>query len=93
MGRSVSKLYNRAFKVGVGFNIALFTIFNVVSYLNAHSAVKIQFSVAPAWGFSFSRTSGDSLAFMVNIVVIASCSFIVGFLFRYLAGRANGDGS
>ena len=82
------KLYNRAFKIGVGVNIILFVILNVLSYMAAQK--RIQFSGGNSWGFPFPWTpGGDPLALIVNVTVIAMTSFALGFLFRYVSRKVS----
>ena len=86
-----SKLYNRAFKIGVGVTIFLFAVLNVISFIVAWRAdqkSQIKFSNAHLdWGVPFSWTwyTGIGLGFMLSFAVIAACSFAMGFLFRYFA--------
>ncbi len=89
------KVYNRAFKAGVGLNVTVFVILNAISFVVEKrkydsSPIKISHSRID-WGFPFAWTwdTGIGLGFMLNVAVIAISSFVVGFLFRYFLGREN----
>lgn len=88
----MSRIYSKAFKVGVAINILVFAIINTWSYAaakRAHDASNIRFAPGFDWGFPFSWfwDTGIGLGFMLNFMVIALCSFIVGFIFRSLSTK------
>lgn len=85
----MSKLYNRAFKVGVAFTIGIFAILNVASFIiskRAYDESEIRFShsrLDSGVPFSWAWDTGIGLGFMLNVAAISLCAFVVGFLFRY----------
>ncbi len=91
------KLYDKAFKIGVLFNLLLFTVLNFLSYFAAykkfHEYKNVETKIAPVgryfrWGFPFNwegngfYMTGDTIA--VNGLIIAFCGFVFGFLFRFV---------
>ena len=90
----MSRVYNKAFKIGVAFNVLIFAILNIWSLVaekRAFEASSIRLGSSFFWGFPFAWAwdTGIGLGFMLNVAVIACCSFVVGFLFRYLAGEGS----
>ncbi len=92
----MSKIYDIAFRMGVLFNILLFTILNIVSYKIAEDEVARKqaeiISFAPCcrikWGIPF---DWDAKYFVIegagaifNIIIIAFCAFAFGFLFKFV---------
>jgi len=92
------KLYNKAFNVGVLFNILLFIVFNLLSYIAAYKRYleyrNVETKIAPvrrfpSWGFPFSWEGGHfhTIWFadeVLNFLIIAFCGFAFGFLFRFI---------
>jgi len=94
----MSKLYNKAFKVGVYVNILIFVILNIISFIIAHNEyMNRETNFAHdgySWGFPFElyryfighpSDVGFSLeGTFLNTLFIAICSFAVGLFFRFL---------
>jgi hypothetical protein len=92
------KLYNRAFNVGVLFNVLLFSALNLLSYFSAYKRYleyrNVETKLAqvrgfPSWGFPFGwgDTHFNIIWFgdeVLNFVVLAFCGFVFGFLFRFV---------
>jgi hypothetical protein len=92
------KLYNKAFNIGVLFNILLFTVFNLLSYFAAykrsHEYTDMMIGISPvrrfpSWGFPFAweGTNFNIIWFgneALNFLIIAFCGFAFGFLFRFI---------
>ncbi len=85
------KVYDTAFKFGVGVTILIFSTLNLISYSLAiredtnRKANGIEFSnccFGPSWGFPFDMT--DFTPFSFNIFTIAGCGFILGFVFKFV---------
>lgn len=99
----MSKLYNKAFKVGVWFSISLFVISNVISFFisrNEYMNKEIHFADADgySWGFPFEMYrfsigypySEDGFTLdgtIINTIVLTTCSFILGFSFRFISSK------
>jgi len=88
----MSKIYDFAFRMGVLFNIVLFTILNVISLeVNRSEYESSQIKFGPAgfsWGFPFDwgerywiLTEGYSV---LNIIAAIFGSLVFGFLFRFV---------
>ncbi len=91
----MSKIYNKPFKIGVLFSLLTFTLCNLYAFLIAYkknsdylsSGNKI-FVWFPDWGipFHWNETyfgiilSGGGI---LNLVILAICCFIFGFLFKF----------
>ena len=94
----MSKLYNKAFKIGVVVSLASFVILNVISFVRAsHASQREDWVQLPkrmlAWGFPYSWIWDGSQAQLIpnpvfNLAIIALCSFAAGFLFRYVGESA-----
>lgn len=95
----MSKIYDNAFKVGVGINILIFTISNIVSYVvsyNDYINREIKFSHGGyRWGFPFDMYENilgypyNQIGFMkggvvLNILVFALSGFILGFISQFV---------
>ena len=92
------KFYNKPFKVGVLFIIVIFIGFNFVSYFAAYRNHQeymnreIKFSSVygfPSWGFPFNWDENfftviDGAGGIINILIAAFCSFVFGFLFKFI---------
>ena len=93
------KLFNKAFNVGVLFNILLFSALNFLSYLAAYKRhleygdMMIGISGGggfPAWGFPLAWGQGtySNVAWfadeVLNFIVLTFFSFVFGFLFRFI---------
>ena len=102
----MSKVYDKAFKVGFGVNFLLFLIANILSCLisyDDYSNRKIKFSHSGySWGFPFemyrhylgypSNDIGFTMGGVVlNTFVIVFCGFILGFMFKEFGPKSNQD--
>lgn len=92
------KIYNKAFKFGVAFNVVLFVVLNIASFVvgyREHNSRLIRF--APhndfPWGVPFDWSWGDEigLGFALNIFAITACSFTLGFVFRFALRKVLDD--
>ena len=95
----MSKLYNKAFKVGFCVNILIFVILNIISFIVSYNKYMNRetkfFPSGYSWGVPFElhryfighpSDIGFSLeGTVLNTIVIASCGFALGLLFRFLA--------
>ena len=89
------KLYDTAFKIGFIFNILIFLILNIVSFnieLAKDKQLKadgISFSPPTqfSWGFPFDMTHYEF--FSLNLLIISSCGFLVGLIFRFGWSKLN----
>jgi len=90
MTQETSKVYDIAFRMGVLFNILLFTILNIISSeINRREFENSEIWFAPAgynWGFPFNWgenywiiTEGYSI---LNIIAAIFGSLFFGFLFK-----------
>ena len=91
----MSKIYNKAFKIGICFNVLVFTILNIISFVvsrNEHitawnSGLRIGIYGDYSWGFPFEMFSGVELFRVENVVIntfiISGCGFVLGFLFKF----------
>ncbi len=84
----MSRIYNKAFKVGVACNLALFTVLNIVSYVvsyRAYHSRTIRFGPdrGVQWGFPFDWFEG----LVLNVFIIAFFGFVFGFVFRSVSER------
>ena len=94
----MDKLYNKAFKIGVCFNILLFGVLNSISFIVAHNDYlyrEIRFTPGYAWGFPlrmfrygmdgfFGGLGFDVVGLLVNGTLVIISSFIAGFTFRFV---------
>ncbi|HLM61705.1 MAG TPA: hypothetical protein VK308_12940 [Pyrinomonadaceae bacterium] len=102
----MSKIYDKAFKVGFGINLLLFLTINILSYFNSYeeySNREIKFAHSGySWGFPFemyrhyfgypSNDIGFTLSGVVlNTFVIVICGFILGFLFKSIWAEDHED--
>jgi len=87
----MSKIYNKAFKVGFCINILIFVILNFISFIvssNEYANRKIKFAPSGySWGFPFGwdEIFLDSMFVrggMLNFLVMIFCGFILGFLLK-----------
>lgn len=90
----MSKIYNRAFKVGVAFNILIFAVLNVISFVRSYreytrSAMRLSGDRGIDWGvpFSWFLDTGIGLGLILNVSVIAFFCFFFGFLFKFISQR------
>lgn len=91
----MNKVYDIAFRMGVLFNVVLFTVLNVASYKSAESEYLERepwaFSCCNSigsWGFPFDWTEKYSMiegaGTIFNIIIMAACGFAFGFLFKFV---------
>ena len=87
----MSKIYDKAFKVGFYTNVLIFVILNFISFIvssNEYANGKIKFAPGGySWGFPFDwdEIFLDSMFVrggMLNFLVMISCGFILGFLLK-----------
>jgi hypothetical protein len=95
----VNEVYNKAFKAGFGFNILIFAVLNIISFIierNEHlrtwnSGVRIGIYGDYLWGFPFKTFRGGEFfraeGLVINIFIIAGTGFILGFLFRFACSK------
>jgi hypothetical protein len=90
----MSKIYNRAFKIGVFTNVLIFAVLNIVSYVVSYreysrSAINFSGNTSPDWGIPFSwfLDTTIGLGLILNVGVIAFFSFVFGFLFKFISER------
>lgn len=83
------KLYDTAFKIGFGLTVLVFVILNIISYLkvvgwtldNKFSG-DVTLHGSPLWGFPIEMNV--LLGLVINFLIIAFCSFLVGLIFRFI---------
>ncbi len=97
----MSKIYNKAFCIGVSINILIFVIFNIASLIISrhehittwNSGIRFGSYSDYVWGFPFEMFSGMELmnprGLVVNTFIITICSLIVGFLFRFIRSKTS----
>lgn len=97
----MTRLYNTAFKTGVLFSISVFAHLNFLSYSNANAKYQeymsreARFSPAygfPDWGIPFHWNEKyfgviEGGGGILNIIIIAICSFAIGFLFNIISSK------
>ena len=91
----MSTVYNRAFKAGVMFALALAILMNIVSYFYEQNAYEnayekgIKLSASFSWGFPFHWSDDASvpLGTVVNVLAICIFCLVVGFVFRFASAR------
>ena|SRR5688500_17527249 len=93
----MSKLYNKHFKIGVGFSLTSFVILNVISFVRASRDYEARNWSFPrgvlVWGFPYTWAWDASQVQLIpnpvfNVGIIVLSSFAAGFLFRYFGGKA-----
>jgi hypothetical protein len=101
----MSKIYDKAFKVGFCINILIFVIVNFISFIVSRSEYanrQIKFADSRySWGFPFNwdEIFLDSMFIrggMLNFIVMIFCGFILGILLKpilseILASRAESN--
>ena len=99
----MSRLYDRSFKIGFIVTISVFVLLNIVGYLFARSEYlaaekRLEFIPLsgslrfPSWGVPFSWVEEptlfeNALGLVLNVFVIAGCSFLIGLIFRFIGIR------
>jgi len=89
----MSKIYDIAFRMGVLFNIVLWTILNIVSLINLRSKIAelenrgMTGWIDLRWGFPFPMFDYDSgfidgIVLIGNAIVYVLGAFFFGFLFK-----------
>ena len=81
----MSKLYNTPFRVGFAFNILVFAVLNIASFINsryevANFGVVFNLVIYPRWGFPTKIYTTEGA--IVGGFIIGICSFLSGFLFK-----------
>ena len=92
----MSKIYTIAFRMGVLFNVLLFTILNVASYKIAviesekiHSEIMFSPCCRFSWGFPFGWEEKlfdviEGGGAILNVLIAVFCGFMFGFLFKFV---------
>ncbi len=91
----MSKIYNTAFKMGVLFNILLFTLLNIASHIIVRKNYAQESLEAPffghfgyRWGFPIEMFQNEHLAhpflLVFNVAIYVACGFCFGFLFKFI---------
>lgn len=88
----MSRVYNKAFKIGAGFAIFVFLILNIASFINASiecNELNQTFSSVMhcSWGFPAEIDTTEGL--IVSGFVIGIGSFISGFLFKFIDSKVS----
>lgn len=81
----MSKVYNTPFKIGFGFNLLVFAVLNVASYINAHyesADLNARFNsvIYPRWGFPTEIYTTEGA--IIGGFIIGICGLISGLLFK-----------
>ena len=94
MTEETGKVYDIAFRMGVLFNILLFTIFNIVSFViaqNKHLAGRGEIHFPDygfGWGFPFVWGEQffvvEGAGTILNVVIWVFCGFFFGFFFKFV---------
>jgi len=90
----MSKVYNITFRMGLLFNILLFTLLNVASRSIARKNYERESLEAPfyghfgySWGFPIQMFQNEHLAhpflLVFNVGIYVACGFFFGFLFKF----------
>jgi len=92
----MSKIYDIAFRMGVLFNVLLWTILNIISYAiaeNRHFEFIRKYAFGSdyrfAWGFPFKWSEKyfnviEGAGIILNVFIMVSCGFLFGFLFKFI---------
>ena len=93
----MSKIYDIAFRMGVLFNVVLWTILTLISFKIAqndylrreHSEIRISCcDDIGSWGIPFNWTEKyfviEGAGTILNIIIMAACGFVFGFLFKFV---------
>ena len=90
----MSKIYSIAFRMGVLFNVLLWTILNIVTFINGRNShddlEDSAFGVFHAvWGFPIPMFTYPGFFMnikylLINAVVYVFCGFFFGFLFKFV---------
>jgi hypothetical protein len=96
----MSKIYDIAFRMGVLFNVLLWTVLNLISFSVAREEIvekiersRLFFTIDTelTWGFPFKMFRGnfffreDFLA--LNAIIYVLCGFMFGFLFKFVRSK------
>jgi hypothetical protein len=93
----MSKIYNIAFRMGVLFNILLFTVLNLMTFFETrknfiameNSGIRAYPAYGWRWGFPFPMFNYDyffidGFVLIFNAIVYIVCGFFFGFLFKFV---------
>ncbi len=92
----MSKIYDIAFRMGVLFNVLLWTVLNIIDFFDARNdflyweyrGLKFSHVGDFIWGVPFPmfRESmlWNSRALVLNSVIYVACAFFFGFLFKFV---------
>jgi hypothetical protein len=98
----MSKIYDIPFRMGVLFDIVLFTILNIASFVIARNTFE-QESLEPpffghfgySWGSPFEMFRNVSLVdpfvLVLNIGIYVACGFLFGFLFKFIWSKISSN--
>ena len=91
----MSKIYDIAFRMGVLFNVLLWTILNLTSFMTNRNRFEQESLEGPffghfgySWGVPFQMFRNEGLlepyAFVLNALIYVACGFLCGFLFKFV---------
>ena len=90
----MSKVYNIAFRMGVLFNVLLWTVLNLITFIDRRNNFialensEISFSGDFDWGFPLPMFMNQQLFdphyLVINTIVYVVCGFFFGFLFKFI---------
>ena len=95
----MSKIYDFAFRMGVLFNVVLWTFLNIISYLLKQSdylrsksnGITFSGDYGFYWGFPFKMFLNGILwepyAFVLKVLIYVACGFFFGFLFKFVRSK------
>jgi hypothetical protein len=99
---SMSKVYDIAFRMGVLFNVVLWTTVNLIDFISSRdeflrqeAAATIRFSGFSGykWGMPFDMFRNEMIwepyALVLNAVVYVTCGFLFGFLFKFVRSKSS----
>jgi len=103
----MSKIYDIAFRMGVLFNILLWTILNIIGLVIAqndflqreleweNSEVKFCCVSRGSWGIPFDWEAKyfviEGAGAILNIVIMSVCGFGFGFLFKFIWSKISSN--
>ena len=95
----MSKIYDIAFRMGVLFNVLLWTLLNLANYIVARNEINragLTFADSThSWGVPFAMFRGrmlwDEYAMAANAVIYVFCGFFFGFLFKFVWSKISSN--
>jgi len=86
----MSKIYDIAFRMGVLFNILLWTFLNLINFFEARNsflewenAIGASYLGEFNWGVPFPMFM-NTYYLVLNTIVYVACGFFFGFLFKFV---------